>query len=624
MAWVVHRDASTQGGEAPIEMTHADPRTGPFSAGDKVLDEKYVIRRLLGRGGHAFVYHAYDQFLERDVALKIIVNIAEPGRDLRRRAQVEAQVLTRLSHPNIVAVKDATVGKDGLVYIQMELLEGRSLREVLHDVGPLKVREALAIGAQVAAGAEAAHAVRVVHRDLKPENIFVIKDNLVKVLDFGVAKLVDSKTTQRNVLYGTLPYMSPEYLQGFGVSPRSDIFSLGAVLYELLAGQPPCLVDVQEPTQNVVAWAQIHRMPPRLDELTRTVPAHVARTVHRMLAKQPADRFGTMDEVGEVLRTCMTRIDADGAEETAPVRDLWKQSERTESDGDDLHITVQPTTKFGLRSPFGSTKVVHAHLEPEPPAHRTPPVGVHAPVAPAAAEERSTTTRLDAPDTVELELARSVVDEAYAPNTIPGVTSGPRVGTGARRLVPWPAIRRVVGAALAAGACAGVFLSLWMGPRHLQANAVSLSAAAPLDTPSESAAPVPLSSTVNAPPELVASESPPEPQAPVPSLPIAATQEATPQVVPPMPAMPHARRSAVTATASANHSSRESVASSDREAPTSPASSSSAKPRAWIRERGEPDPNTVLPGSGLPDPGGGHSKHPASPPKLPFSTDDLR
>jgi serine/threonine-protein kinase len=301
-------------------------RKGPLEIGEQFL--KFQIRGLLGKGGHAWVYHGYDQFLDRHVAIKVIPNPPEPGRDLRERAQLEARVLCRLQHPNVVHVIDAGATEEGSVYIVMEILHGRTLRDVIHDFRNLRVSEVLSIGVQIADGVQAAHEKDAIHRDLKPENIFLLKDNVLKVLDFGIAKFLGygAKTTQRDVLHGTMLYMSPEHLQGFAVSARSDVYALGTVLYEAFAGQPPSMIGVKEPTVTTLAWSQINRMPPPLDELTGTVPRYLARTIQRMIAKDPDDRFGSMTEVGELLRANWRRYVEESNGTVAPPRELWESA----------------------------------------------------------------------------------------------------------------------------------------------------------------------------------------------------------------------------------------------------------------------------------------------------------
>ena len=275
----------------------------PFKPGD--VFEKYRIVNLIGRGGSAFVYHGYQEFLDRHVAIKVIPGKANHGEEYRRRARAEATVLSRLRHPNVVRVFDAGVSEDGsFIYIVMEKLEGRTLREVLYALGALNVPETLLIGAQICDAVEAAHRLGVIHRDLKPENIFVEAGNHANVLDFGIAKFRGAgfATTAKHRWQGTALYMSPEHLQGKGVSERSDIYALGTMLYEALSGGHPCLNGIETPSIQDIAWIQIGHVPPLLTQVVPTIPDFVARIVQRAIAKLPEHRFGSMLELGVALR----------------------------------------------------------------------------------------------------------------------------------------------------------------------------------------------------------------------------------------------------------------------------------------------------------------------------------
>ncbi|HKY35332.1 MAG TPA: protein kinase [Polyangiaceae bacterium] len=279
---------------------------GPFSPGSVFLD-KYEVRSLLGKGAHAFVYECFDPFLQRLVAVKVIKTPLEVGRNLAGRAQAEAQVLSRLDHPHLVKVIDGGV-KDGLVYIVMERLDGRPLRHVLMQHGRLTLAEALRVCIQVANGMEVAHDAGVIHRDLKPENIMVTPGNVAKVLDFGVAKVLGAgrQTTQRDLLQGTVLYMSPEQLQGFGVTPQSDVYALGTILYECLYCHPLALRGL--PSNKEVVWMQVKEIAPRLEELDKQIPRHVGKLVRRAIAKAPEQRFRSMRAFREAAAEALRRL----------------------------------------------------------------------------------------------------------------------------------------------------------------------------------------------------------------------------------------------------------------------------------------------------------------------------
>ena len=236
---------------------------------DQVLGHYRVLEKI-GSGGMGEVYRASDQRLGRDVALKILKPSLAHDQDRLRRFEQEARAAAALSHPNIVAIFDIGM-HDGGPYIVSELLEGQTLRERLLD-GPLKRREAVDYATQIAQGLIAAHEKRIVHRDLKPENLFITKDGRVKILDFGIAKLTTaefgseasepgslaSMTTQTKSgsVLGTVAYMSPEQLRGKSVDHRSDIFSFGAILYEMLdrqarlRGRDPCRYHDGDPQRG--------------------------------------------------------------------------------------------------------------------------------------------------------------------------------------------------------------------------------------------------------------------------------------------------------------------------------------------------------------------------------------
>ena len=298
-------------GEGTLQMEGYE---GPLSPGDTF--ERYQIRSEIARGGSAFVYEAYQEFLDRQVAIKVIPCKKEQAREFRRRAKAEAVVLSRLRHPNVVPVYDAGVTDDGsLIYIVMEKLDGCTLREVLQTIGPLSVPEALVIGAQACDAVEAAHRHGAIHRDLKPENLFIEHGNQLRVLDFGVAKFRSAgfATTAKHRWHGTPLYMSPEHLQGRGVTARSDIYALGTLLWESLAGRNPCLNGIDTPTFQEIGWIQIASVPPLLTEVVPAIPDYVARVIQRAIAKAPEHRYGSMHELGVALRDVERRFTLESA-----------------------------------------------------------------------------------------------------------------------------------------------------------------------------------------------------------------------------------------------------------------------------------------------------------------------
>lgn len=266
----------------------------------------YEILSRLGVGGMGEVYRARDTRpeLAREVAIKI-VHDAAPDSERRRRFELEARTTGALNHPNILAIYD--VGTyDGTLYLVEELLDGTTLRELMHH-GPLPPRRAIEYARAIAQGLAAAHAKGIVHRDIKPENIMVTADGRVKILDFGVAKLHEpvpepgSKTqthaTRVGQLVGTVWYMSPEQLRGQAVDHRSDLFSLGVVLYEMLAGTRPFERETSVDIQSAILTAE----PPDLPVSDRAIQPSLERVLRRCLEKQAEQRFQSASDLAFAL-----------------------------------------------------------------------------------------------------------------------------------------------------------------------------------------------------------------------------------------------------------------------------------------------------------------------------------
>ena len=314
-------------------------REAPFKIGDTIA-EKYEVKDLLGRGGHAFVYECHDRFLDEIVAIKVIPDPPHRGEDLRRRARDEARLLYRLRHLNVVSVRDAGETK-GMVYIVMEKLEGITLRTMLRKLDRLSLLEALVIARQIADGVSAAHAQNVVHRDLKPENVFILApNNHVKVLDFGIAKFMGHglETTEHDVLHGTVAYMSPEHLQGRGVTARSDVYQLGLILFEMLAGISPCLYEVEEPSFEQLAWIQISRPTPELGTLVPDAPPSLAWLVRHATAKNPDQRFASMQAMRTALEAVTREYLESAPKETLRIRMLVPRTEARPTPGFSLTV----------------------------------------------------------------------------------------------------------------------------------------------------------------------------------------------------------------------------------------------------------------------------------------------
>jgi predicted ATPase len=293
----------------------------------EVLESRYVIEARLGAGGMGEVYRARDQRLGRPVAVKLLAASLVGDTSLVRRFGREAQAASALNHPNIVIVHD--VGQiDGMPYLVTEYIEGESLRaRMARGVGLI---EAVEVATQVAAALAAAHTSGIVHRDIKPENLMVRPDGLVKVLDFGIAKLTRSATeaatqlvTETGMVMGTAAYMSPEQARGLPVDGRTDVWSLGVVLYEMLSGRRP----FAGPTPVDLLVELVSREPDPLERSVPGLPAELARIVARALRKAVEDRYATagemetqLEQVRELLTAARRQVPAEEIEPAAAMR----------------------------------------------------------------------------------------------------------------------------------------------------------------------------------------------------------------------------------------------------------------------------------------------------------------
>jgi Tol biopolymer transport system component len=263
----------------------------------------YDIVSLLGAGGMGEVYRARDSRLKREVAIKVLPQALSLDTDRLRRFEQEALATAALNHPNILAVFDIGTS-EGSPYVVSELLEGETLRERLRS-GAIPVRKTLDYAMQIAHGLAAAHEKGIVHRDLKPENLFVTKDGRVKILDFGLAKLTQADSgsntslptathgTEAGVVMGTAGYMSPEQVRGLALDARSDIFSFGAILYEMLSGKRAFHGDTPADTMSAI----LKEDPPDLAETNRNVSPALERIVQHCLEKNPESRFHSASDI---------------------------------------------------------------------------------------------------------------------------------------------------------------------------------------------------------------------------------------------------------------------------------------------------------------------------------------
>lgn len=283
-------------------------------AGTQVLNGRYRLERILGEGGMAVVWLGFDLALQRKVAVKVLRPQFAADPDFVRRFEEEARLAANLSHPNIVSIYDVGVdcqgepspaaageapAQEGVRYIVMEYVEGRTLKQLLRQRGVLSITRAVHIGAQVADALDCAHRQGLVHRDVKPENVLLGPGDLVKVTDFGIARSVASASlTSPGTFMGSAPYVSPEQVQGRPASPASDVYALGALVFEALTGRPPFTGDSLE----AVLVARTRQAPPPLRRLNRAVPAEVEQIVACALAIDPAQRFSSARQLADALR----------------------------------------------------------------------------------------------------------------------------------------------------------------------------------------------------------------------------------------------------------------------------------------------------------------------------------
>ena len=258
---------------------------------------KYRILEEIGRGGMGVVYEAEDIKLKRPVALKFLPPHLMDSPELKARFIIEAQAAAALSHPNICVIHEVGETEDRS-FIAMEYVEGETLRDKIKK-GPLKTVDAIDITSQIAAGLGEAHRKGIIHRDIKSANIMVTDKGQAKVMDFGLAKLRGgSSLTKSQTTMGTVAYMSPEQAQGKAVDHRTDIWSLGIVMYEMLAGVLPFKGDYDQTLIHSI----LHHEPERLAKLQKDLPAGLENIIFKALSKIPADRYQTMDELLEDLK----------------------------------------------------------------------------------------------------------------------------------------------------------------------------------------------------------------------------------------------------------------------------------------------------------------------------------
>ena len=290
----------------------ADPYVGSLVAG------KFRIEKLLGQGGMGKVYLANHQVLDQKVVLKVLHREYAEDPDTVKRFQHEGRAASRLRHPNVIQVLDFGAMEDGTLFMAMEYLPGQDLSGIIQREFPLGDRRVARIGAQILSALSEAHAQNVIHRDLKPENVMVEnrrgEPDFVKVLDFGIAKITDAKTklTQAGLVCGTPEYMSPEQARGADLDARSDLYSVGVIIYQMVTGLLPFESDT--PIGFLMKHLTDPPMPPSQKQPEVEVPPDLEALIMKALSKNPADRFANAEEMREALLACV------GGDVSAPAR----------------------------------------------------------------------------------------------------------------------------------------------------------------------------------------------------------------------------------------------------------------------------------------------------------------
>jgi len=442
----------------------------------------YEVEELLGEGGVGQVYAARDTVLGRRVAIKTLRPEMSRDRNLIERFYVEAKSLANLNHSNIATLYalqlEDTIGGQEACMI-MELINGCTLNDLLARVHRLSVRESLAIIAQAVAGLRYAHRRGIIHRDIKPSNLMITDEGELKIMDFGVARVLGAQQlTRTGEFYGTIAYASPEQIRADPIDERSDIYSLAIVLYRLLAGTPPFRAD----SDYALMTAHLQTPPPPLGERVPDLDGNTEAALMRALAKQPAERFATIEEFGRAVGANAIR-------------------------GESVDILQQLYAEVFENSGSDATRVVgrRAAVEPEAIAARPP---------------------ADSPP----------------PRREPASAAAPAQLSGERRTRK-PALLAAAGAAIVILAAGLGALFLWptLTPTRAPAEAPSAVASAPVpssEPPTAAASPAPPSPPPSPEPPAPASREPPAPAPAAPTIAAVAPPQAAPPAVAETPASP--------------------------------------------------------------------------------------
>ena len=291
----------------------------------KILGNRYEIIQKIGNGGMAIVYKARDLTLNRYVAVKVLRDEFTTDEEFIKRFETEAQSAARLIHPNIVSIYDVGVDNNLTYYIVMELIQGKTLKEIIiQEQGPLPWKWSINVSIQIASALEMAHKNNIIHRDIKPHNIIITEDGVAKVTDFGIAKAVSNSTiTAFGKTIGSVHYFSPEHARGGYTDAKSDIYSLGVVMYEMVTGRVPFDAD----TPVSIALKHMQEEPVEPKEINPNIPDAVNKIIMKALQKEPALRYQTATEMLQDLRMALKDpsgdfVDQKGIDPTSATRKM--------------------------------------------------------------------------------------------------------------------------------------------------------------------------------------------------------------------------------------------------------------------------------------------------------------
>ena len=418
-----------------------DGTTDGAAAGLRAVGHgRYVLRRLLGQGGMAAVHLAHDTVLDRPVAVKTLHTDLGREPSFRERFRREAQAVARLSHPNIVAVYDSGEDTDAdgatVPYIVMEYIEGTSLSEILREGieqhGAMPADRALGIVADVLAALAASHERSLVHRDIKPGNVMVTPKGVVKVMDFGIARALQSgvtSMTQTGMVVGTPQYLSPEQALGRTVDARADLYSVGCLLFELLTGRLPFDGD----TAFSIAYKHVQEQPPAPSSINRAISPAVDALVARALRKDPAHRFPTAEAMREeVLRAAS----GEGGRVTPLVIGGGPSAAPGQGSGGQISSAIFPQVTGELRTPAPGQPQQPYQPSGAPPFGTGAPVGPHTPTP--NAPPNAPPPQYQPPQYRPQYQQASPYQPPAAPHTPPPHTPPPQYGFPQQPHVPMP------------------------------------------------------------------------------------------------------------------------------------------------------------------------------------------